>query len=119
MAEEHKHHQPLHLHARYTVKRMNAFKRVATTEHVSRKVVILNLGSTTASNEFHIGELVDVEIMLPVLPGLPERYIFCQCHLTKVDDDATGTHMVLEIDTVRIRGEQFLSRFHNSSRFLM
>jgi hypothetical protein len=119
MAQKHIKNQALSLTARYTVKRMNLYRRPATTQQLSRKELILDINSTTASSEIEVGDLVEVEIMLPVLPGLPERHIYCRCHVIEIAPDATGTHVALEIDTIRIRGEEFVCPGNTPSNLLM
>jgi hypothetical protein len=113
MAQEHISNQAVHLTARYTIKRLHLYQMPATTQQLSRQEVILDIDSTTADDRIQRGDIVELEIDLPVLLGFPQRHIYCRCRIAKLGSDETGTHVSVDIDTIRIRGEDFYTHHHD------
>jgi hypothetical protein len=119
MAQEHTNNHALRLTARYTIKRVNLHNMAAMTQQLSRKQVILDIDNTTVCKQIQIDDLVELEIGLPVLLGFPQRHIYCRCRVSEISADSIGTHLGLEIDTIRIRDEEFTKGHSSPTNLLM
>lgn len=101
--------QATRLEGRITVKRVEISLCPAEIVNMTRKVCVIEIQREQAAELIQAGDFLELEVVLPLLYGVPQRYLYCRCH---VDDAQSCENKTIRF-ALSVENMQFRSRNAN------
>ena len=93
------------LEALYTVKRLGIRQKPAVLVDVSRRELVIEVSERDGIDVIQAGDVLELEIPLPLLYGVPQRYLHCLCHVDVVKSSDKGNRLEVTVDRMQFRDD--------------
>jgi hypothetical protein len=110
----------IRLEARLTVKRLKISVRAAEVVSMTRNVIAIQIQREQAAESIQAGDFAELEVALPPLYGVPQRYLYCRCHVNNVQSCADEViRLALGVEGMQFRDENGTMRAPDTNFLVM